>query len=273
MNDILDDFSAANLAKALEGNLISWMGNFKKVWQVKEDDPPGLKRSISPVPLALFNSIMDANLASDNVDMAIQSVKADAEARKVPVLWWIGPSTRPADLATHLERHGFSLDDETPGMAVNLSKINEALPGPEGLAISEVVGAVAIQEWCNTMAEGFEVPASMLSLVVESWNSFMGQIDSAITKAYIARLNSQPVATSMLHLGHGVVGIYSVATIPEARRKGIGAVMTQFPLLHGRTLGYKVGVLGASQMGFSVYRALGFQEYCRIKSYVYHPKL
>ncbi|MBG7610308.1 MAG: GNAT family N-acetyltransferase [Anaerolineae bacterium] len=49
-----------------------------------------------------------------------------------------------------------------------------------------------------------------------------------------------------------------MATIPEVRRLGIGAVMTQVPLLEARQQGYKIGILLTSNMGVGVYRSLGF---------------
>jgi GNAT superfamily N-acetyltransferase len=70
----------------------------------------------------------------------------------------------------------------------------------------------------------------------------------------------------------GVAGIYAVATMPEVRRKGIGGWITLYPLLQARAVGYKVGVLKASEMGESVYRSLGFQDYCRITQYVWQPE-
>jgi hypothetical protein len=42
-------------------------------------------------------------------------------------------------------------------------------------------------------------------------------------------------------------------------------------LSEARDLGYNVGVLGSSEMGYSVYRGLGFEEYCRIGLYEWRP--
>jgi len=38
-----------------------------------------------------------------------------------------------------------------------------------------------------------------------------------------------------------------------------------------RDLGYSVGVLGSSEVGYPVYRELGFEEYCRIGLYEWRP--
>ena len=77
------------------------------------------------------------------------------------------------------------------------------------------------------------------------------------------------MATALLFLGAGVAGIYGVGTIPQARRRGIGWAMTTAPLLEARAMGYQIGTLHSSSMGFGIYQRLGFREYCKLSRYVW----
>jgi ribosomal protein S18 acetylase RimI-like enzyme len=272
MDAILQDFSAEKLVEGIENNLLTWMLLFGEIWEVREDDPPGVKRSISDIPMSLFNSIMDTQLKPEDVEATIQYIITDAARRNVPVLWWVGPSTRPADLASHLLDSGFVVDEDGPGMAVSLVDLKANMPSPTGLSIQPAMDEAAWLDWCRTMAAGFEIPEVRVDFAVESWRYLLSCLNPETSVAYVAYLDGKPVATSMLQLGGGVAGIYSVATIPEARRKGVGTQVTLYPLLEARSKGYRVGVIEASDMGNSVYKSLGFQEYCRVSSYVWRPK-
>ena len=44
--------------------------------------------------------------------------------------------------------------------------------------------------------------------------------------------------------------------------------MTRIPLLDALRGGYKVGTLQASEMGYPVYKKLGFETLCRIELYL-----
>jgi GNAT superfamily N-acetyltransferase len=272
MDNIIQDFSPNQLAIANEENLVSLIQVFGKLKGGLLDDIPGIKRVTSNIPMSLLNSIMDACLSPQQVPPIIERIIADARLRKVPVLWWIGPSTRPVDLATRLINSGFSIDEDGPGMAADLENLNDRLPSPEGLSIQPALDDGAWWAWSRTMAKGFEAPPERYEFAVNTWHNLISELNPTTTQAYTAWLDGSPVATSLLQLGGGVAGIYSVATIPEARHKGIGAQVTLYPLHQARQMGYKVGVLQASEMGLSVYKSLGFQECCWITSYVWRPE-
>jgi GNAT superfamily N-acetyltransferase len=95
----------------------------------------------------------------------------------------------------------------------------------------------------------------------------LGLGDEGPWRHYVGLLAGEPVATSTSFFEAGVAGIYFVCTVERARRRGIGAGITLAPLHEARDLGHTVGVLGSSEMGYPVYRRLGFEEYCRIGLY------
>ena len=76
---------------------------------------------------------------------------------------------------------------------------------------------------------------------------------------YLGRLGGEAVASNILFNGGGVVGVYGVATVPKARRMGIGGAITLKPLLDARNSGYSYAVLFSTEMGIRVYERLGFQ--------------
>ena len=265
MNAILQDLSIPNLVTAIEENLFSLMTIFRRWPKAEVHDETEIKWSMTDIPFPMFNSIMDAQLAPERIDATIQSIVSRAKSRNVPLLWWTGPTTHPVDLGNHLEKYGFVDEGQIPGMAVNLANLNENLPMASGLIVQRVTDDETLKQWSQICAKGFGMP----DFVGDAFCDFMQYVDPDTVLAYLGWRNGQPVATSLLLLAGGVAGIYNVATIPEARRQGIGAMMTLKPLLDARDRKVNVGILHASEMGADVYRSLGFQEYCKIGQYVW----
>jgi GNAT superfamily N-acetyltransferase len=271
MDEILHEANPDRLIIANEENLAAFLPVFAKLGEFHVNNPPGVKRSITDLPMALFNSIMDARLEPAQVEPAVQVIIEDARCRKVPVIWWVGPSTQPSDLGERLEELGFLHDEEVPAMGVDLLQINELTPVVPGLVVEPARADDSWEVWCQVMAVGFDVPAPH-DLFIKSWQDLMRQADPETTLAFTGFLYGEPVATSLLFMAAGVAGIYSVSTVPAARRKGIAARMTLQPLLYARHLGYRVGILQSSKMGLHVYTSLGFAECCRINMYAWHPE-
>jgi GNAT superfamily N-acetyltransferase len=150
-----------------------------------------------------------------------------------------------------------------------LSALTVALDSPPGCAIDRVRDEKELAIWTHTLAAGFgegEREAAWAGAMYRR----IGLGGQLPWRHYLGRLHGVPVATASLFLGAGVAGIYFVFTLEEARRQGIGAAITYAALRDVYALGYHVGVLGASELGYPVYKRLGFQECCRIGIYEWH---
>jgi predicted acetyltransferase len=60
--------------------------------------------------------------------------------------------------------------------------------------------------------------------------------------------------------------------MPQARGRGIGAAITLAPLLEARQMGYRVGILQASSMGYKVYQRLGFRDFGKLSVYLWEQE-
>jgi GNAT superfamily N-acetyltransferase len=125
--------------------------------------------------------------------------------------------------------------------------------------------------WTHTLAQGFGEGEREAAWVGAMYGR-IGLDDEQPWRHYLGVLDGAPVATTSLFLSAGVAGISFVFTAPGARRRGIGALMTLAALRDARVLGYRIGVLGASSMGHTVYQRLGFRDYCTIALYEWHDE-
>jgi GNAT superfamily N-acetyltransferase len=270
MTEILTDLSDAALIRAVTENCYA-LSPFSHHWKEAEvyagEDVNWVITDIGFPPI---NCAFHTNLKPENVDSAIEKFLAKGKERDVPLQWYIGPDTRPANIIENLKAHGFTTQGDGAGMAIDLLAMNETEPIPKGLEIIEVKDNKTLKTWCHVACVGFSVPPHAEPEIVKFVTRDLKYKQPE--KFYLGILNGKPVSTSMYYLGEGVVGIYFVATLPEARNKGIAFAVTQRSLKEGRALGYRVGILQASKMGQPVYTRMGFKEVCRVSSYQWIPE-
>ena len=152
-------------------------------------------------------------------------------------------------------------------MAVDLHALNEDISFPSALATERVSDTEVLREYIEVMRAGFELPELTSEVFFEAFTA-AGVTEESPLRSYIGRLDGEAVATAVLLMEAGVAGIYNVATLPKARRQGLGAAVTLEALRVGRELGYRIGVLQSSAMGFGIYRRLGFEQYGTYTVYV-----
>jgi GNAT superfamily N-acetyltransferase len=267
MSDVLTDLTAPALAAAIKANLFGWCRYVGSSPKVELYDSPEVTWLLIGIPSILLNAVLRTQVKPDHADAIIGGTLAHFRWRNVNRLsWWVEPGTQPADLGRHLAAHGLTYTESPTGMAADLSALNEDLTAPSGLAIEHVRDTETLRMWAYASIIGCGLPETS----VATWfDAFAGLGFDLPLRNYIGILDGEPVATSQLFVSAGVAGIYVVATLPEARRQGIGTAMTFAPLREARALGYRIGILHASRMGLGVYRRLGFQEYCKMSRYTW----
>jgi ribosomal protein S18 acetylase RimI-like enzyme len=269
VTDPLDDFSERALIRSVEEharfNAVDWAG----LPGVFVRDTPEMVLFVTGLPVSWANGVEAARLRPQLVDRRIDEAIAAFRAAGVSAAWSVGPLSRPRDLGDRLLARGFELDQDLAWMAADLERPRR-IEQPTNLVIERVTTQAHHEGWLDVMDRGFgHDPESHITL------DTLGRHDRNRQRGpwvrFVGFLNARPVASSGLIVGGGVAGIYNVATVPRARRRGFGTAMTLTAMRHARRLGHRVAVLATSPLGRGVYEGLGFRDVCTSRTYVWEP--
>ena len=217
--------------------------------------------------MAGFNAVVRWRFGPDP-DAQIDAVLRQFAGRNMPLTWWIKGTAD--DLERRLRDRGFVFDSqESPGMAIALTSAS-LLPGAvPAVSVQPVSERHALRTWIATLFESFEATVSEATIELAT-NVFVQLSRASGWHFYLARVEDRPVGTTALYLGNAA-GLYSVGTLPSVRRQGVGTALSLRALEDARSAGYRVATLTASELGAYLYKALGFNEYCRYREYVWRP--
>jgi hypothetical protein len=124
-------------------------------------------------------------------------------------MWWVGPHSRPADLAARLERRGLALARTMVGMALELDCLDAGAVGAAaGLRIEPARDAEARRLWARLLGEGSGFGAEAAHALAEI-EPALSDPDYLGKPRYLGFLADRPVATAALvpavHCGPGVL--------------------------------------------------------------------
>jgi GNAT superfamily N-acetyltransferase len=182
-----------------------------------------------------------------------------------PWRWVVGNGSAPADLEGHLERAGLVLVSDNPTMAVRIADVVQPAPVP-GLRIEPLRSEADLDGWTEVQRRGLGRDA----VTIRAWREAHlrpGFAEDEALITWLGRLDGEPVAASALFDAFGIAGVQNVVTVPEARGRGIGKQMTAHVIAEASRRGLEVAALGSSDMGYPVYRALGFRDVGRLRSW------
>jgi len=221
---------------------------------------------MSHMPIPFFSGIATTNLGADDVVPVMDRFRA----QQCPFRWWITPSTRPEGLEAILKANGMRHAYDAPGMAADLTTLDLDVPLAANVTIRQLAHVDEMPHYFTVFIPAFSIPAG--DAVV--WRDAYEQIgfgDGVAWTHYVAFLDDQPVATTSLLLDGALGGIDNVATLEQARGRGIGAAVTRAAMRYARDHGATQAALQSSDLGYRVYRGLGFVEYCNLRLYDWRP--
>lgn len=151
---------------------------------------------------------------------------------------------------------GHSLLFSWPAMAVRIDDLPDRSL-PEGVRVepvSDARGAAAV-----THVELALLDPAELKDGSEIAERFYGPASYGVegARAFVAWEGEEPVGIASAHLHDGAIGIFGVAVIPGARRRGIASALS---VIAARAFPADLAWLHASEGAREVYERLGFRE-------------
>lgn len=268
---ILKQATDNEAVKAMEDNLIAFIMYCSCVPGAQTAHHTDHIAAITGIPQPSLNVIMRTRMSTPHISERIITAMMPFRERQVPMLWWIFPDTQPDNLGFYLKQNNLHFNGSEPGMVLELSQLPDTLSLAGHFLIEEVQSKEALDEWIQVSSSAFGEEMMTLDSDYGRFEQCLGWGQHRPYRRFLARLNGEAIATSSIFMGAGVVGLYSVGTLPQARGQGIGSAISLAPLLVARSLGYNISVLQASPSGYSVYTKIGFRECCQLQSYLWIP--
>ncbi|HEX9982890.1 MAG TPA: GNAT family N-acetyltransferase [Thermoanaerobaculia bacterium] len=239
--------------------------SFSRLRNAQLLDAHGVYGSVTDVPLTFFNGI------ATSADPDVPAVLDFYQSRRMPFRWWLTPSTRPLELEVTLKASGLRFAFDAKGMVADMAKVDFDVPLAPGVSLVRVEDARGFDDWLSVLLPTFHRPPGEGAVWRAGYEQFgFGNHDT--WAHFVGLLDGKPVATTSVLVAGELVGIYHVATLPEARGRGIGSAVTLAGMQHGHERGAKRAVLQSSEMGFTVYQRCGFADVADLRLYDWRPE-
>ncbi len=216
--------------------------------RVHERDGVIAQVSPSAPDASLFNSVTYRDAGALRTALPeLESIYAEDGVRA----WTVWAHESDAEASALLREAGHALDSSPEGMGCALDE----LIAPDGVNELEYTETPAVEDLQLVLAEGYGFPLELSRRVTADVPA------GPSTLVAVAYLEGRPACTAQVTIAGEDAGVYAVATVPDARGRGLARRLQYALLERAGASGARTTTLQASQMGRGVYAALGYHSF------------
>jgi len=224
----------------------------------------GVVTLLTGLPMDWFNQILIEREEATPAAVLVAVAEARERGEHFVVRLREGIDDRFIPTMTQAGLAATGQDTSTPGM-VAFPIVHDALAehAASELEIRQVTDAAGLDAHRGAVTAGFgSDPAVAYGTACPSL------LDRPECVVYVGYADGDPVVSGLGWRTGRTIGVYSIATIESARRRGYGAAMTARVVADGVAASCDVAALQASEMGHPIYERLGFRTVVRYAAYV-----
>lgn len=236
---------SGGLAEAAARNLAGWHDASLRALGVRTRWTTSAWACLDPAPFIYHAAVTFGPSLADDDRAALAQVEAGWGERTLTV--------RDGAAALDLSPLGYR-PDPPAAWFVRPPGPRPSRPDPPELRIERVADRAALRAFEVASIEGFG--SRELHALGPFGVHAPGILDDPAMHAFAGWVEGRVVSVSMAYVGHGAVGVYGVATLPEHRRRGYGEALTWAAALAEPSL---PATLDPSPEAAALYRRMGFE--------------
>jgi GNAT superfamily N-acetyltransferase len=162
--------------------------------------------------------------------------------------WTVWVPEEDRESAALLESAGHRLDAEPRAMGMDLAEVES----PDLSAVDWSVGRQA-ELMCTINDRAYGYPDG-------TWRRGVGT-ELAESLVYLANDDGEAISTVLTFDSGEDCGVFCVATLPEARGKGLATALMRQALVDARERGQRTTTLQATRAGAPIYERIGYRDF------------
>lgn len=242
-----------------EGRLVE--ANWRAAWASLRDvptNPPTLVddeanflRVYTPgSPDSLLNLVMGYTTPNEVSRDDIEAVIVPYRRERLPMQWWLMRGGEPQGLREQLVTLGMESWGGATAMALSFADWRAPqTPTPTHVTLHHVENDEARRAALNVICQVFYTPAQPMA----RWTT-----ENPRFTLYLAAQNGRAVAAMATFIHAGVAGVYHVATLANARRRGVAGALLAQALREAQATGATHATLTATAEARHLYERMGF---------------